>query len=1296
MLQYLHSGCSKLGKMSVLNQSGEEQVECPLCMEPLEVDDLNFFPCTCGYQICRFCWHRIRTDENGLCPACRKAYPENPADFKPLTQEEVAKLKAEKRHKDQQRKQKITENRKHLANVRVVQRNLVFVVGLPLRLADSEVLKKHEYFGKFGKIHKVVINQSTSYAGSQGPSASAYVTYHRAEDTLRAIQAVNNIVVDGRAIKASLGTTKYCSHFMKNQTCPKPDCMYLHELGDPEASFTKEEMQQGKHQEYERKLHEQLLNTYNQANKDRKPTPSPPAVALTALSCQNVNPSGSCTSSSTNPSTIQPCSKEAWPSLQPGTVTTATTSSGTDTSNCSLAGSSSNSSSNNSISNNSSGSNTQQTSTKAEGNNSRRQKFDHTSTAKGSSTTFKKRHNSSEENRISHTEISGRTVDSETNESESDLSTSSHISNESVSGRTVPSGGRMLATGHRAATLFEPDNNSFFSTNSFTKVAANTAGSGPEWPMNGLTLTHMPDVLPPVHSSEDWQAAFGFSDSTSADCLQQGNSPGRQVVPEDSPSSVTGYDTTKDSEENETIIFESHNSQQIALQGPIPVQGFISQSSHSTSLESITSNIVQSSPEVFRVNDVEHLNQKISNFTLEDIPPSTDNDCPSSSSVALHPAVCTENSIAVSPTSGHMYPSNHPAAFVPEQPVFMVNQHHFLSSATPSSQPHLVHSGILPTQVEYLRQQGQVQNSQQQQIPLQILNQSILDSTNFSRRIVDESSSFLTSGDCGSVVTSVSNVRNVANLPNGTDVDLVEEEENYPVTDDEKFSNYTSIEQQKSAVDNSSDDYFEFDRDSEIGEQEESEDLSSIKDLNTRLTDDDLGFDPFHETQKALAEMMEKENMMQMLRGQQNHIPHPTHINHLHHQYQQHISHHPGQFNYAVSSSQIPISSGNSSSSSSTSSSSSSNSSKVVSGYSASQHSLLAQQGNHRLQLNLSGCSKLVEGLGHVPPRARLPPPGFTTAPNHMNAFGLGIPRAPSNSGSKILPFMGLSNTTSSSNNGTSSPLPQPLNNVTNNIAHSTPLSSQASVSSSSILFPHTHVHGSTAGQLANTYSLQNGSVINSTSSLLKTGAETFTVKEWSENLRSLLPNLNDNGSERQSPVSVAFSGRNTPSPPPCSQNISFSTQSHPSVQSNSQKTWSSVGPCSDWTALDPAIMSSSRPHNFLASTATVAPVQHPIILHNSNSHLNHQALSSQYLHIQTTTQWLRSLNGENCLLYGANSQNLANSEWSVQNHNSASNSIAPPPPGFTLRMNSTQQTTATVQSKATVPLTQEMTKIGS
>ncbi|XP_014096644.1 uncharacterized protein DDB_G0286591 [Bactrocera oleae] len=250
--------------------NNEDSVECPLCMEPLEVDDLNFFPCTCGYQICRFCWHRIRTDENKLCPACRKEYTENPADFTPLTQEQILAFKSQKKQRDQKRKQKVrvTENRKHLSNVRVVQKNLVFVVGLPPRLADAEVLKKHEYFGKYGKIHKVVINPSTAYAGVQGPSASAYVTYVQNNDALRAIQSVNtrNIIIDGRLIKTSLGTTKYCSHFMKNQVCPKGDCMYLHELGDPEASFTKEEMHQGKHQEYEKRLHDALVVSTNSGN----------------------------------------------------------------------------------------------------------------------------------------------------------------------------------------------------------------------------------------------------------------------------------------------------------------------------------------------------------------------------------------------------------------------------------------------------------------------------------------------------------------------------------------------------------------------------------------------------------------------------------------------------------------------------------------------------------------------------------------------------------------------------------------------------------------------------------------------------------------------------------------------------------------------------------------------------------------------------------------------------------------------------------------------------------------------
>ncbi|PAV78721.1 hypothetical protein WR25_16001 [Diploscapter pachys] len=244
--------------------------ECPLCMETLEIDDINFYPCKCEYQICRFCWHRLRTDENGLCPACRQPYPELPANFKPLSTADVQRLKDEKRLKQQAEKIRLSECRQYLSNYRVLQKNLVYVVGLSPRVADYETLKKPEYFGRFGRIQKIVIGTANATAlhilnsgggtAVHGPSYTAYLTYSRIDEALRCIQAVNNAQLDGRNIKASLGTTKYCSAFMQNKKCFKPECMYLHEIADSEISFTKEDMHQGKHTEYEKRLIETVLS----------------------------------------------------------------------------------------------------------------------------------------------------------------------------------------------------------------------------------------------------------------------------------------------------------------------------------------------------------------------------------------------------------------------------------------------------------------------------------------------------------------------------------------------------------------------------------------------------------------------------------------------------------------------------------------------------------------------------------------------------------------------------------------------------------------------------------------------------------------------------------------------------------------------------------------------------------------------------------------------------------------------------------------------------------------------------
>ncbi|KAG5874752.1 hypothetical protein JTB14_013117 [Gonioctena quinquepunctata] len=451
--------------MSVLNQSGEEQVECPLCMEPLEVDDLNFFPCSCGYQICRFCWHRIRTDENGLCPACRKAYSENPADFIPLSQEQVAKLKSEKRHRDQQRKAKLSESRKHLASVRVVQRNLVFVVGLPMRLADAEVLKRHEYFGRFGKIHKVVINQSTTYAGSQGPSASAYVTYMKSDDALRAIQSVNNITIDGRLIKSSLGTTKYCSHFMKNQPCPKSDCMYLHDFGDPEASFTKEQMHAGKHQEYEKKLHESLVlravNNNSQLSENGKssaPIPTTnPIGSSKSSSKENITVlSSSVSSSSSTTSSSSGTNKDLWPHLT---------------------------------------SNEKEKKEKEKGKKCKTKSGDTVSKNKDRKETYQgKTENWSEKNYKSD-----GTIDKPTSPPPRELESTP----------TPPSS----IESHMSLSKLPPlvdDNTSFFSLNSFQKVSPNHPDDQTDAESDPTHAAILTDALPNINTTEDWAAAFGF------------------------------------------------------------------------------------------------------------------------------------------------------------------------------------------------------------------------------------------------------------------------------------------------------------------------------------------------------------------------------------------------------------------------------------------------------------------------------------------------------------------------------------------------------------------------------------------------------------------------------------------------------------------------------------------------------------------------------------------------------------------------------------------------------------------
>ncbi|KAF7823475.1 CCR4-NOT transcription complex subunit 4 [Senna tora] len=230
--------------------SDEGERTCPLCAEEMDLTDQQLKPCKCGYEICVWCWHHIlemaeKDDTEGRCPACRSPYDkEKIVGMAANCERLVAETNMERKMKNQKAKSKLSEGRKQLSSVRVIQRNLVYIVGLPLNLADEDLLHRREYFGQYGKVLKVSMSRTAAGVIQQFPNStcSVYITYSKEEEAIRCIQSVHGFVLEGKPLRACFGTTKYCHAWLRNVPCSNPDCLYLHEIGSQEDSFTKDEI----------------------------------------------------------------------------------------------------------------------------------------------------------------------------------------------------------------------------------------------------------------------------------------------------------------------------------------------------------------------------------------------------------------------------------------------------------------------------------------------------------------------------------------------------------------------------------------------------------------------------------------------------------------------------------------------------------------------------------------------------------------------------------------------------------------------------------------------------------------------------------------------------------------------------------------------------------------------------------------------------------------------------------------------------------------------------------------------
>ncbi|MBW0520439.1 hypothetical protein O181_060154 [Austropuccinia psidii MF-1] len=277
----------------------EDEDLCPLCMEELDISDLNFRPCPCGYRICRFCWHHIKEDLNSRCPGCRKEYDDSVVEFKPMKPEELKRLQQAKKQREKERKDLELVNRKHLANVRVKQKNQVHVQGLTTKIANQDTLaqlKTSELFAQYGRIQKMFMSRRTGPTNLYTPDpryqhVNLYINFTRNNEAMACIQGIDGTTLpDGHRLKASLGSTKYCASFLRGLKCMNENCTGAHELAEEvEGSGTaaREEMSTARHAQKESE-HRHPSSKSPFATNQIHPTPSasahpmPSGVALPA------------------------------------------------------------------------------------------------------------------------------------------------------------------------------------------------------------------------------------------------------------------------------------------------------------------------------------------------------------------------------------------------------------------------------------------------------------------------------------------------------------------------------------------------------------------------------------------------------------------------------------------------------------------------------------------------------------------------------------------------------------------------------------------------------------------------------------------------------------------------------------------------------------------------------------------------------------------------------------------------------------------------------------------------------
>lgn len=115
-----------------------------------------------------------------------------------------------------------------LLNYRVVERNMIYVTGLPIEFLDETLIRTEQFFGQYGKVSSVVFGKPEPNNNVQ--NSSVFITYCSPLEACLAILSTNDFKVNGRKLKASFGMKRFCRIFFKEKKCFKKKCLFVHQL----------------------------------------------------------------------------------------------------------------------------------------------------------------------------------------------------------------------------------------------------------------------------------------------------------------------------------------------------------------------------------------------------------------------------------------------------------------------------------------------------------------------------------------------------------------------------------------------------------------------------------------------------------------------------------------------------------------------------------------------------------------------------------------------------------------------------------------------------------------------------------------------------------------------------------------------------------------------------------------------------------------------------------------------------------------------------------------------------------